>query len=286
VIDLELLLLRGAAVLIASAIAAYTDYKTGLIPDKITYSLIALGAVLLVFDFNFQAVLIAGAVFAIGYVFYYAGKFGGGDVKLFTGIALILPVLGGQVFVITILFAASAFAAVWMGAYYAIKYFRAGINFRENRTRIILAGAVGIVVSALLALSVSAGRISLFAAVAMGVPLLFALLFVALERGVRRVCFLKRVKLGALDEDDIIAIEFLDKGQAGKLGKMFRAGLKGIIDEKAKRGLEKLGIKEVPVYRNLPRFGPFILVGVVIALIMPDLLFLIVPAGGVAYALS
>ncbi|MBU0662447.1 MAG: A24 family peptidase [Candidatus Diapherotrites archaeon] len=283
---MELLLIRGAAVLIAAAISAYTDYKTGLIPDKITYSLIALGAVLLIFDFNFQAVLISGAVFAIGYVFYYAGKFGGGDVKLFTGIALVLPVLGGQVFVITVLFAASAFAAVWMGAYYAIKYFRGGGGFNENRKRIILACALGIVVSALLALSAWGGRISLFAAMAMGVPLLFALLFVALERGIRRTCFLERVNIGALDEDDIIAIEFMGEGQAEKLGTMFRAGLKGIIDEKAKRGLEKLGIKEVPVYRNLPRFGPFILAGVIIALLMPDLLFLIVPVGGTAYALG
>ena len=42
----DFFLVRGAAALIASAAGAYTDYKTGLIYDYITYPLIALGILL------------------------------------------------------------------------------------------------------------------------------------------------------------------------------------------------------------------------------------------------
>jgi O-methyltransferase involved in polyketide biosynthesis len=70
--DMDLLLVRETAILIACALAAYTDYKTGFIYDKITYSLMGFGALLLAFDF-WQAGNIDWAVLAIPVAVFAGG---------------------------------------------------------------------------------------------------------------------------------------------------------------------------------------------------------------------
>lgn len=262
---MELMLLRIAVVLIAGAAAAYTDFKTGLIPDKITYGAIVVGAVLSLMAFDVQAFLIAGVVFAMGYALYYAGKIGGGDVKLFTGLALIMPVYGGRVFVLSVLFVAALAAALWFGIYYAGRYALKGIVLKDNAGGIMKALLLGVPLFAFLAFAANMGAVSYTYAAAIALPMAAALLFIALERGIRKEFFLKIVKINELEEDELIALDFMDEKQKGKLGAQF----KGIIDEKLKKELLGTGMKKVPVYRNLPKFGPFILAGIAIAVFWP-----------------
>ena len=263
---IDLFLVRGAAALVASAAGAYTDYKTGLIYDYITYPLIALGVLLNLFEPNpFLALSVGVIVFLIGLALYHLGKLGGGDVKLFTGLAFILPFYGSAPFIVNVLFFSALTAVVFFGIYYLLKYIRSGIDFQENREGIkrsallsVFVGAYFVYVSALGWLS--GGMLLVL------VPLVLSLLFLAFEKGIRKQFFLKSVALKDLEEDEPIAWDFLD----GNLQKSLNLKLKRVIGEQEKRRLAQLGLKEVLVYRELPRFGPFIFVGVVLTLLMPD----------------
>lgn len=83
----------------ACAYASYSDLKLGLIKNKLTFPLIAIGIILngiyvlsthdlLLFV---EACVITGLIFLIGYVFWKMGAWAGGDVKLFTAIAALIP---------------------------------------------------------------------------------------------------------------------------------------------------------------------------------------------------
>ena len=80
-------------------IASYTDLKQRIVPDKISYSMIASGLLVhlafSVAENNFSpivfSVLTAGATFFACYALWKAGVWAGGDVKLFTGMAALNP---------------------------------------------------------------------------------------------------------------------------------------------------------------------------------------------------
>ncbi|MDO8625219.1 MAG: hypothetical protein Q7R47_03985, partial [Candidatus Diapherotrites archaeon] len=78
--------------------------------------------------------------------------------------------------------------------------------------------------------------------------------------------FMEKIAVDALEEDEIIATEFMD----AKVLEQSGLNLKKIIGEAEKENLKKLGLAEVPVYRNAPRFGPFIFAGTMLALAAPQ----------------
>lgn len=264
---MEFLALREAAVLAGSALGAYTDAKGGIIPDKITYPMVALGVLLAIYELDLLAFVFAGVVFAAGYALYYAGKIGGGDVKLLSGIALLMPLFHGSVFVLSVIFVAAVLSVLWLAAYYVTGYARRGINLRENREGIIKAGILGVFVCAYFWLILGYGLAPISYVFALGVPIVAALAFLAFERGIRREFFLEKVSLENLEEDDIIALDFMDRKTSAKVG----FGLKGVIGEKEKKKLAQLKLGEVPVYRNLPRFAPFVFLGVLVVLLKPEI---------------
>ncbi|HEX3014193.1 MAG TPA: A24 family peptidase C-terminal domain-containing protein [Methanobacterium sp.] len=85
--------------IIACFYASYTDLKSGIIQNKLTFSLIGLGIVLnAVYAFMINdmwfiiiGVLFTAVIFALGYIFWKLGAWAGGDVKLFTALAALLP---------------------------------------------------------------------------------------------------------------------------------------------------------------------------------------------------
>ena len=85
--------------IIACLYASYSDLKRGIIPNKLTFPLIGVGIVLnginsfitgnlmiLVYTLIFTA-----TIFVLGYIFWKLGAWAGGDVKLFTALAALLP---------------------------------------------------------------------------------------------------------------------------------------------------------------------------------------------------
>ena len=85
--------------IIACLYASYTDLKSGIIQNKLTFSLIGLGIILnavyafMINDIMFivVGVIFTAVIFALGYIFWKLGAWAGGDVKLFTALAALLP---------------------------------------------------------------------------------------------------------------------------------------------------------------------------------------------------
>ncbi|MFH1256314.1 MAG: A24 family peptidase [Candidatus Diapherotrites archaeon] len=264
---MELLLFREIVLIAATGIAAWTDLRTGLINDWLTYPLIAIGAIFGLLEFDWTAFGLAAVVFAIGYALYYFGKFGGGDVKLFTGIALVLPFFQGQLFILNVVIVSALVSFVALPLYFVPKYFSKGFEWAENRQRVLESLLIGVVLLFYFYFLASSGLVSVEYALGLGLPIAFALVFVAFEKGIKKKVFLRKVKLGELDEDELVAVEELDEKTRNEL----KMGLKAIIGEKEKAKLKEMGINEVPVYRNLPRFGPFIFIGTVLLIAFPQL---------------
>lgn len=264
---LDLLILRQAVVLLGTGAAAYTDAKTGLILDRITYAMIAAGILLNIFQGEWMFLATGIIVFCLGYLLYYMGKIGGGDVKLFAGIAFVLPFFGGNFFLLNALFAACVLAVVFYSAFFLVKYARMGIDWKLNTKSILRAGIFGLAIAAWLFAIAIMGIASIQGTIILAIPLGFALVFLAFEPGIRKSFFLKKISLKKLEEDEVVAVDFLDKKTKKALGLI----AKGVLGKKEIQKLQKAGIKSILVYRNMPPFGPFIFLGCIAAMAMPGL---------------
>jgi len=95
-------LLPVAVSLIVVIVASYTDLKKRVVPNRLTYSLIAGGIVfwLLVGLWHLDIWIAvsgffgASLAFIIGYGVWLARGWGGGDVKMFTALGALLPLYG------------------------------------------------------------------------------------------------------------------------------------------------------------------------------------------------
>ncbi|HML04870.1 MAG TPA: A24 family peptidase C-terminal domain-containing protein [Methanobacterium sp.] len=96
---IEIPLLCTIIALLACLYASYTDLKLGIIPNKLTFPLIGLGIVLNVFYafligniwLMVYALIFTAGTFVLGYILWRLGAWAGGDVKLFTALAALLP---------------------------------------------------------------------------------------------------------------------------------------------------------------------------------------------------
>ncbi len=256
---MEFLLLRQSLIVVSLLIASYTDIKTGLIPDKITLPLIFFGIVLNLFSFKIENFLIPAGVFLILAFFYYIGKLGGGDVKLLTGISMVLPFYSNQIFVLPLIFFASLFSVLFFSAFYVSKYIRKGIDFEENRQDIKKATILGFFLIIFFFLSFSNNFIQPEILLLLIVPLILSLFFLAFQKGIRKNFFIEHVSLNKLDEDEMIAFDALNP----VLRKKLDFGFKGVLGEKEISRLKKLKVKKVPVVRGFAPFAPFIFLGAI-----------------------
>jgi preflagellin peptidase FlaK len=110
------------AIIIAIAVciyASYSDLRWGIIPNKLTFPLIGVGIILngIYYITTGNLLLLLGTliitllVFLFGYLFWKMGAWAGGDVKLFTALAALIPfyptLLNYQLFNITLPITAS-----------------------------------------------------------------------------------------------------------------------------------------------------------------------------------
>ena len=85
---------------VACIYASYSDLKEGVIRNNLTFPLIAIGIILnAIYVFTspasiflfIECAIVTGLIFVLGYVFWKMGAWAGGDVKLFTALAALLP---------------------------------------------------------------------------------------------------------------------------------------------------------------------------------------------------
>lgn len=95
----EIPILCTIIAVVACLYASYTDLKSGIIQNKLTFPLIVIGLVLNgLYAFMvgniwliIYALIFTAGIFVLGYVLWKFGAWAGGDVKLFTALAALLP---------------------------------------------------------------------------------------------------------------------------------------------------------------------------------------------------
>jgi archaeal preflagellin peptidase FlaK len=106
-------LISASIAILTCLYASYSDLKHGIIPNKLTFPLIGIGIIINGF-YALQTgnlwiiigcLIITGVIFFLGYLFWKLGAWAGGDVKLFTALAALLPfypaLISYQIFQVT-----------------------------------------------------------------------------------------------------------------------------------------------------------------------------------------
>ncbi|MEW5955333.1 MAG: A24 family peptidase [Candidatus Micrarchaeota archaeon] len=287
-------LLRLAIALGGTSVAAYEDAKTSFIDDRITIGMLAAGIVLdlLTFDgdFIFFSVGLSAVIFGVGYLAYKTGQLGGGDVLLFAGLQALLPVfpLGimpflqqvypagiGQAvaaiaemqlypFFLSVFVASSLFAMIGSAVQYALAL--RGKKLKPDLVPLaVIAAACVIAVGWLFAaFGLSAVQVAFIALVF--VPGMF---LVAFKKQILAEVIIQRVPIARIEDEDVLATEAMPAGLLKKYG------LGKVLTKKEVAKLRKIRaagkMSRFPVYKNLPRFGPYILAGVIASLLFGDL---------------
>ncbi|MGB9577143.1 MAG: prepilin peptidase [Candidatus Micrarchaeia archaeon] len=288
-------LLRIAVALAGTGAAAWQDAKTSFIDDKIVYGMIAVGLALdaLSFDaeFFFYSAGVAAAILVVGFAAYKSGQIGGGDVLLFAAIQLLLPAYPQSFlsllppelaasarlassaqalpFFATVLVLSSFFATIGSAMLYAWKL--RGKKLEPQPTAALASIALAVIVLYLFNFVLQAGVIeNAFVAC-----LLAAAAFLSTFKAqIMREVIIKRVPISGIEDEDVLAIEEISPAivKKYKLGRVLTA------KEVAKLKLVKKEkrMNRFPVYKNLPRFGPYVFGGLIASLLLGDFIFLLV----------
>jgi hypothetical protein len=159
---------------------------------------------------------------------------------------------------------------LFYSVFYSLKYARKGISWEKNGEGIRQALFLALMAAAYFAALYYYGGIGETVICIFGVPLAAGLVFVALQKGIKKEFFEKRVRVGELGEDEVIS-----ESNPKKVMELFKT--KGVVGESEIARLERMKVKSIVVLRGLPPFGPFIFLGSAAAVLAPDffaLLFL------------
>jgi Flp pilus assembly protein protease CpaA len=258
------------AVLFAGTLAgAATDIKTGYIYDWITYPMIGIGILTSLAAWQTTNLILGAVIFAGLFLMYRLGKIGGGDVKAFTGIALLNP-FNDINFLATAALVAAALSLIFYSIFYTIKYAKKGIDWKYNRSGAGRAMLLGAALLFYFAVMSQTGLIGAAMIYFIGVPFMLGLLFLGLQKGITKEFFQKRISLKNIEEDEILA----EGANPKKLLKLMKE--KVLVSPKNAAMLRRNGIKSIVVLRNLPKFGPFIFLGVAFALMQPNFFLMLI----------
>jgi prepilin signal peptidase PulO-like enzyme (type II secretory pathway) len=255
-------IIQQVILIIGTFFGGITDFKTGYIYDWITIPMILLGLILSIIQGQLFNIYSGITIFILLLIGYKLGKIGGGDVKIFTGIALLNPINQAD-FLITVFFFATISAIIFYSTYYSVKYFKKGINFEREKKGIHNSIIIAFILILYFFMMISFNIITEQFLFILIIPLGLGLLYYALQKGIKEEFFEKKVLIKNLEEDEILG----EKNNL-KIKKLFK--LKYLIGEKEILLLKRNNIKEIFVLRNLPKFGPFIFIGTIIAIIWPE----------------
>ncbi|HIH20575.1 TPA: prepilin peptidase [Candidatus Micrarchaeota archaeon] len=270
-------LVRIAIAVALTGVAAYEDAKTSYVSDRVLYAMIAAGLLLDVaagLGF-FLSVLPFALVIALGgFILWKRGSFGQGDVWLFLGLQLLLPSypsfaqtsLPGFPFTASVFLASSFFSTIGAGAFYASGLFKVKNFFERSKVKLVALVAVVFAVSwfvSMLSLGVLAKAFFvLFSACA----LFFAFFFTEIKEKL----LVKFVPLSQVDDEDVLVVELMPE----TLLKQYSLGRVVTKNEfeKLKKIVKGGRMKRFPILKNLIRFNPYVLLGLLACLYAGDLL--------------
>jgi len=282
----DILILKIILVVLATGVAAYTDYKTGLIHNWLTLPLMGIGLLILIYESFFAqislglnymltVILIGALIYGVGYFMYKYGKLGGGDIKLFLGIHLILPYYLGQITILWLLIIASLLSVLIVSTYYLFKLKQKlklkGMLKLLLKRKIIALKSILIFIIFLIFIYLFVSKFNAsYLYYLILIPIIVGLKLMIFEPEVRKYIYLKSKKISELEDGDVLATEFIKKELLIKL----KLNGKNILEEADIKNLKKQkGIKLIPIYDSLPRFGPYIFFGLVIVIFFGSFIF-------------
>jgi hypothetical protein len=208
------------------------------------------------------------AIYAIGYLLYYFGKLGGGDIKLFIGIHLMMPYYLGQLFIIWLLIVSSLLSVLIVSSTYLFKLYkklklRSLLKIVSKRGSLVIRCLLFLILFIFLVYySINILSLTKWVYLVL-IPIGLGLIAMIFEEEIKKYIYLRRKPLSKLEEGDVLAVEFVSKSLLEKLG----LGKKTVLEENDLLRIKKLkGIKTLPIFDYLPRFGVYIFLGVVVLL--------------------
>ena len=303
-------LIRILVALIGCGAAAYQDYKTSFIDEKIIYMMIAIGLLMNLFPFLVEdnylivyALIVSIIILAFGYLFYKKGQLGMGDVLLFVGIQQLLPlapsslkivdavdinllisaipkenlflfgymnIFNHMLFFITIFLVSSFVATLGTSLQYAISLIRSGKKLLPNK---ILGAASLVFVMIGIAYLYSQFGISV-ASILFMLLLVSSAFFLTFRDQILDQIIIRRIPIKEIEDEDIFAI---DKMPLGLVKKYNLQRVLTVSEVKKLREIEKNeGMHLFPVNKVLPRFGPYIFIALVLGILFGNIVEMIV----------
>jgi Flp pilus assembly protein protease CpaA len=268
-------IIRIILLLLAVAMAAYFDYKTGYIYDWISIPLVVIGLIFNIFTYSFKTlipiVLIAVGIYIFGYFAYYFGKIGGGDIKLFIGIHMILPYLNNQLIIFWVIIASSLLSVMFVSISYAFKLNKKikinKVLLKKKKSKIFKSAFLFLLFLAFVIFATNTSDMPKIVYITIP-PMFFGSIIIIFEDEIKKHIYLKQKPIAKLEEGDVFASEFATKELITKL----KLGKRTVLEKEDIKRAKLLRLKALPIFDNLPRFGIYILLGVLCVLIFGSLL--------------
>lgn len=281
-----LVLISTSIAFIGCLIAAITDFKWGIVPDKLNYALIALGAIMVLMRFELWNALavygIAIAVFVLGLLAYLFGQLGGGDVKFFAALTLLLPFYPKEIaalsplnpminipypFIVSVFFTSAVLAVFFVSLSYLWMFWRDRKQIK-NLKQTAMKGALYFFLVTI-PLTLLWGSINQLVLVVI-IPIALGAFLLPFKNILLEKYISQEKKVKDLDDDDVLAIELMSEETKEKLGLSSRKTFLNIELKSLKEKAREHGIETVPVSENLPKFVPYIFIALVINLLLGD----------------
>lgn len=267
-------LIRILVAFIGTGVVAYYDvFNRKNVPDLVLYAFLAIAFVVnLVFyqeDLFWFSIAAAAFFSAIGYLFYKVGQLGGADVLVIASVMLLLPIHPSFVsmpFNMPFIFSVFIFSGVLFALYVMLHF---GWKLMEAEAKPKLAYALMFIPYLLFAyLYVNSFLFSpvYFTFITI---LLFASIFFMMFRDSLNGILAEEMPLSQVEPEDVLALEIMNKDM------IERYKIPRLVTKAELERLKQTKITEVWVYTKLPPFVPFLLVGMILAMLFARSLLLL-----------
>ncbi|MEW5996393.1 MAG: prepilin peptidase [Candidatus Micrarchaeota archaeon] len=259
--------------LLGMAIGTYYDlFNNRNVPEKFLYAFLAVAflfnGVFFDYDVFIYAVVLAFILFALGFAMYRLGQIGGADVFIIAALVLLLPIHPSYLMVpfnyplifSVLIFGGAAFAV------YAIFYFAGILSKRKTKAKpnyIYLSLFLLYGLFAYMFFNAPFFSMAYFAIAS--VLLLSSIIFLVYRDAIMEAA-MEQVVVKDLEPEDVLVKERMD-------AHMKKMGIGNVLGPKDIEALKKSGTKSVWIYANLPPFLPFLFIGLILALVFGNQLF-------------
>ncbi len=267
--------IRIIIALIGTLICAYFDiYNKRNVPNNFLFLFLAIAILINLVFFNndlLHYVFFVTVVLAvIGYLSYILGYLGGADVFVILSLALLIPIppsfVGMEInypFILFVLIFSFVISALYMFIHSIIKLSNEKKVKPDKKYFLFI-----IPYSAVIYIVWNLPFFSPIFFVILSITLFLSIFFMAYRESLNRM-IAQKIPLKKVEEEDILAIEFMDKDI------VWKHRLQRLVTADELKRLKKLKLGEVWVYTNLPPFLPFLFIGLLSALLFSQYMLLV-----------